>query len=296
MIFSVTGDIYNKRREMGYTYVTTNYLTDEVYVGKSQKEPHENPDYLGSGLKLKQQIKEYGKENFYKQIIDENVPEEFLDDLEIMRIAEHREILGTEMVLNIAEGGNGGNTLMGKSEEEILEIRKKQATSFKEGIKSGRIVPAMLGKKHSSETIGKISDSKLGEKNPQFGKVRTEEEKEHLRKISIERNKDPENRKNRNAFKGLSEEERKVRLKVWSECKKRGKNGRAKIVQDLETGQIFDCLRTACDVLGLNINTEKWRRSKGVSRLVDDIDENRKGKRKMKRVNLKTVNCPSCDG
>jgi len=242
MIFSVTGDIYNKRKEMGYTYVTTNYLTDEVYVGQSIKKPHENPDYLGSGKRIVEQINKYGKENFYKQIIDENVPEEFLDDLEIMRIAEHREILGPEMVLNIANGGEGGNTL--------------------------KFCPQEKRDLH----------------------------RENTRKAVQERMKNPEEREKCNAFKGLSEEERKVRLKVWSECKKRGKNGRAKIVQDLETGQIFDCLRTACDVLGLNINTEKWRRSKGVSRLVDDIDENRKGKRKMKRVNLKTVNCPSCDG
>ena len=274
-IFGVTGDIYSKRREMGYTYVTTNYLTDEVYIGKSEKEPHENSNYLGSGLKLKKQIKEYGKENFYKQIIDENVPEDFLDELEIMRIAEHREILGTEMVLNIAEGGSGGNTLMGKSDEEVFEIRKKQVATLKEGYKSGRLVPSMLGKTHSPTTIKKLSDSKLGEKNPQFEKVRTEEEKEHLRKINIEINKNPENREKRNVFLNLDEQQREERLKVWSESKKRGKNGRAKTVQDLETGKIFDCLRTACDELGLNINTEKWRRANKVSRLVD---------------------CPSCDG
>ena len=58
------------------------------------------------------------------------------------------------------------------------------------------------------------------------------------------------------------------RLKGTSQ--KRGSNGRSVSVIDTETNQKFDCLRTACDELGLNINTEKYRRSKGYSRLKND--------------------------
>jgi hypothetical protein len=43
------------------------------------------------------------------------------------------------------------------------------------------------GYKHSEETKRKLSLSKIGNKNPQFGIHRTKEEKEHLRKMNIGR-------------------------------------------------------------------------------------------------------------
>lgn len=265
----VTGDIYSKGRVMGYIYRTINTLTGEFYIGKSHKEPHENPDYLGSGLRLNGQIRQYGRSVFKKEILEDLVADDIIDELEIKEIKEHREFFGDDLILNVAAGGNGGNTLQGKSEEEIKQIRLKQAATLKEGYESGRITPYMLGRKHTPEAKAKNAAAKLGEKNPQFGKTRTQEEKDYLSAVGQERMKDAEERARCNAWLGLNDKEIQERKKTWSEVKKRGKNGRAKTVQDTETGQIFDCLRTACDELNLNINTEKWRRSKGRSRLVD---------------------------
>jgi hypothetical protein len=48
-------------------YLTTNLITNKKYLGKDS---NNNPNYLGSGINIKNAIKKYGKENFKKEIIE----------------------------------------------------------------------------------------------------------------------------------------------------------------------------------------------------------------------------------
>lgn len=48
-------------------YKTTNLVNEKFYVGKDIKN---NPNYLGSGLILKNAINKYGIENFKKEILE----------------------------------------------------------------------------------------------------------------------------------------------------------------------------------------------------------------------------------
>jgi group I intron endonuclease len=48
-------------------YITKNLITGKKYVGKDS---YNNPDYLGSGSLLLEDIKKYGKENFKKDILE----------------------------------------------------------------------------------------------------------------------------------------------------------------------------------------------------------------------------------
>ena len=48
-------------------YQTTNLINGKKYIGK---DANNNPNYIGSGADLKIAIKEYGKHNFKKEIIE----------------------------------------------------------------------------------------------------------------------------------------------------------------------------------------------------------------------------------
>ena len=48
-------------------YKTTNLINGKIYIGKDK---HNNPNYLGSGKRLNQAIKKYGRDKFIKEIIE----------------------------------------------------------------------------------------------------------------------------------------------------------------------------------------------------------------------------------
>jgi len=149
--------------ENGHTYETTNLKTGEIYIGKSKKAP--DASYLGSGVLLKESIKKYGADAFVKKIVDSGVPEEFLDDLEIMRISEAREKHGRWKVLNIADGGAGGDTLSHhpRKAEIYAEIGRKVSQTLKGHVPSQETRELWrkqrTGKSPSKETRDKLSES-----------------------------------------------------------------------------------------------------------------------------------------
>jgi hypothetical protein len=58
-------------QKIHYIYLTINLITGEKYIGDRSinKEP-ERDNYLGSGKLIKEKIKEYGRENFKKEILE----------------------------------------------------------------------------------------------------------------------------------------------------------------------------------------------------------------------------------
>lgn len=131
----------------GYIYLTTNMINNRKYIG--QKTGGFNPKYYGSGIILKQALKVYGKNNFSIDVLAEAKNKNELNELEKYFI-ERFSACESHEFYNIHEGGNGGNTKAGYTEEEMK----------------------MFGKK--------ISETK--QKNPK--PPMTEKEKEHLRKIN----------------------------------------------------------------------------------------------------------------
>ena len=212
-------------------YMTINLINNKFYIGKDK---NNNPKYLGSGIILKKSILKYGKENFFKTILEECEDEIKLSEREIYWIEFFEaNIFG----YNIAKGGEGGDTIsnhpdklniseihsekmklekynyrkgkkFGKLSDEIKEklricnlgkswgnhteeaknkISKKAIGRIVSAITREKISDANKGKiygKHSVETIKIMSEVKLGDKNPMYGKTHTNEVKKIISEIN----------------------------------------------------------------------------------------------------------------
>ncbi len=132
-------------------YKTVNVVNDKFYVGKDR---YDNPEYLGSGLILRQAIRKYGRHSFRKEIV-----EHCQDDVEL----NEREVYWIDKLrppYNIAAGGTGGSTMKHASESSRKEWRRKLSVAGK-------------GKHISDEVKEKMSRAKRG-------KVFSEEHKANL--------------------------------------------------------------------------------------------------------------------
>ena len=170
-------------------YKTTNKINGKFYIGFDTKN---NPDYLGSGLRLDLAIKKYGKENFVKEILEICENEKQLSERERFWIKETRAV---EIGYNISEGGDGGNLgeevnkkrgekLKGRipwnkgkkgiySKETLMKISKRVSESLK-----GKYIgknSRNYGRKRPD--LSEINKRKIGKKNPMFGRHLTEEHK-----------------------------------------------------------------------------------------------------------------------
>jgi group I intron endonuclease len=162
-----------------YVYITTNLINGKKYIGdRSYIGNIKNDNYLGSGIKIKEDLKKFGKENFQKEIL-----EIFPTRIESHK-AESKYI--KLFKTHISEGGyninlDGGTRNGGKHSEETKEKISKSHKGIGIGLKrSGETKIKMaklligntngLGKKRSAESIKKYKKSKLGNKNPMYGK------------------------------------------------------------------------------------------------------------------------------
>lgn len=172
-----------------YIYITTNLVNGKKYIGKHYGE--ENDSYLGSGTLLKKAIQKYGKENFKKEIlyISQNDEENSLKEKEFIEAFQATE---RKDFYNIHEGGNGGNTTAGWTEEQHKEFSKKMSEKYKgegnprygthlteetkEKIRNNRDTSYM----QTEEYRKKMSEAVSGEKNGMYGKHHTEESKKKM--------------------------------------------------------------------------------------------------------------------
>lgn len=88
-------------------YQTTNIINKNIYVGAHSTDQLED-GYIGSGYKLQEATRKYGKENFKKEILH-------LYDCPLKMFEKEKEIVDEEFikrrdVYNIVTGGYGGMT------------------------------------------------------------------------------------------------------------------------------------------------------------------------------------------
>lgn len=135
---------------VGYIYITTNDINENIYIGKRQKPTFEKW-YKGSGTHLKSAFKRYGKSHFHASVLEWCDSKESLCSAERRWISYFRE-QGFDMY-NITCGGDGGfpswKTYPKEKQEEML---RKNSEAHK-----GERNP-FFGKKHTQETKRLISE------------------------------------------------------------------------------------------------------------------------------------------
>lgn len=126
------------REKYGFIYITTNTVNNRKYIGKCEyKRKNGWEHYLGSGKILKQAIKKYGVESFVREIIDEADNLEELNFLERYYIEKY-DAYNNNQFYNIAQGGTGGNTRLGYTEEEYKEYCSKFRKPPEENVMYGK--------------------------------------------------------------------------------------------------------------------------------------------------------------
>jgi len=90
-------------------YKTTNLITNKIYIGQDK---NNNPNYLGSGEKLKKAFKKYGKENFIKETLEVCLNEDHMNEREVYWISFYNS-RNKKIGYNISEGGKEGDRKIG---------------------------------------------------------------------------------------------------------------------------------------------------------------------------------------
>lgn len=123
----------------GFIYITINHINGKKYIGQKKYDKSGKwKDYLGSGIYLKREINKYGKENFSKEIIEECISKEQLDEREIYWISYYNAVESDEFY-NIAYGGDGGNTISGYNKNQKQELSNKLSKIRKGNINLGSL-------------------------------------------------------------------------------------------------------------------------------------------------------------
>lgn len=184
----------------------TNNTNGKIYIGITARKPSVRFGSNGSGYekcpRFWNAIQKYGWENFNHTIIAEELTKEEAENLEISLIKEYKSN-NDKYGYNIGSGGDGSNNITDEGRE-------------------------------------KIRQSKLGAKNPNYGKKMTEKEKDRLRSLKPMLGKhhpDSARKKMSDAKKGKYTGE-----KHW----------RSKAVMCIETGEMYGGAREAANAVGVS--------------------------------------------
>ena len=161
-------------------YKTTNILNNRYYIGVHITEDV-NDDYLGSGDRIRHEVKKYGPENFVKEIIDIFDNPDDMFELEARLVNE--DLIKDPLCLNLKKGGQGGwPSWLRNDPKRIKRTREWIRTgawsqagnkALTEMRANGWVNPGFTGRKHSDEHkrhMSNIMPAKTrGEKNSQYG-------------------------------------------------------------------------------------------------------------------------------
>lgn len=131
---------------MAYVYLITNNINNKKYIGSSRKKTVD-PQYYGSGRRIKDAIKKYGIKNFTREILWEG--EGDARDIETYWL-EYFDASSNSQFYNMTNDARGNTLHKEKTKRTVSE--------------------KLTGRKFSKEICKKISESKLSKPNSKKGK------------------------------------------------------------------------------------------------------------------------------
>jgi group I intron endonuclease len=183
-------------------YKTTNLINGKIYIGQSI---YNKDTYLGSGKKLKEAIKKYGKNNFKKEIL------EFCDLKDIVKqeIYWIKKLNSRDVNIgyNIAKGGYSPSDIM-KNHPNKKEIYAKISKALK-----GRSYNELYGKEKADQIKEKRRIQNLGKNNPMYGKCNGDN---NVSKRPEVRKKISESKKGSKNYNWIKLDEEKI-IKLYDE-------------------------------------------------------------------------------
>lgn len=209
-------------------YKYTNIFTGQMYIGQTsqalEQRAQSNGRNYASCPRFYEAIKEYGWDNFKGEILETVETKQKANDREQFYISKLKTN-NPEFGYNIEIGGSCGPSSE-HSQSLISELAKAR---YKDETKN-----PMYGRKHSAETLKKMSEIKKGEKNPMYGKHWNENQRAKCGKHGWCYEMTPERRAH---FADLARERF------------------SKPVLCIETGEKFDCATKAAEAYSVTVST-----------------------------------------
>lgn len=152
----------------GYIYKITNLINNKIYIGQVYNKSiidrfnrHCDGASSSSRSYLCRAIHKYGKQNFKVELIEECYSVEELNKREIYWIAYYNSTNGN-IGYNLTPGGEGGNTYLCKSKEE-MQIIKNKISKRNLGKNNGmshqlKIKSINTNEEYHFDTLGKVLD------------------------------------------------------------------------------------------------------------------------------------------
>jgi len=145
----------------GYIYLTTNLLTNKIYIGQKKSDYFLGEEYLGSGKYLNHAIQKYGKENFSVELIDTADSRDELSEKEIFYITKY-DATNRSIGYNISKGGIGGGEVHINNGQVNSFVSKKYLNDY---LENGWVLGYLPGRKeinHSKTRAKNISKALKG--------------------------------------------------------------------------------------------------------------------------------------
>jgi hypothetical protein len=163
-----------------FIYITTNLINKKQYIGDhSTNNIEKDIYYMGSGDLIYKAIKKYGKENFYREILEFFITKQEAFDAQEKYIKECNTL--TPNGYNISPSGGHGTNGGYLSEESKEKIRRKKLgvklnlTPEQRLNRSKKLKGKNKGKKHTEEQNRKQSERQLGKKQSEETKKKRSE-------------------------------------------------------------------------------------------------------------------------